>query len=79
MKEQNGALVALLRAIQNEIEIMPSGWSPAQAPDRGADDHSARDEAARDADRSLVQEDPRHHRQLTAHWQRLSGTAWEEG
>jgi MoxR-like ATPase len=79
MKEQNGALVALLRAIQNEIDILPSGWSPAQAPDRRADDLSARDEAARDTDRSLVQEDPRHRRQLTVHWQRLLGTAWEEG
>lgn len=39
---------------------------------------AARDEAARDAYAFLVQEERRHYRELTEHWQRLSGTPWQE-
>jgi rubrerythrin len=40
--------------------------------------NAAQDEAARDAYAFLVQEERRHYRELTEHWQRLSGSAWEE-
>lgn len=81
--------------------LFPSGWSPDQALGRTADDLSAlalgieienlavalykgegaaaRDDAARDAYEFLVQEERRHYRLLTTHWERLSGTPWEEG
>jgi len=81
--------------------LFPPAWSPTQALDRAADDLSAlalgieieklavalyqgesdtaQDEAARDAYRFLVQEERRHYRQLTTHWERLSGAPWEDG
>jgi len=40
---------------------------------------AARDGAAQDAYRFLAQEERRHYRLLTTHWERLSGTPWEEG
>jgi len=83
------------------IAVFPSGWSPDQALDRGADDLSAlalgielekmavalyqgqrsaiTDEDAQEAYAFLEQEERRHCRELTAQWERLSGTPWGEG